>query len=586
MTKMSLSPGSQDLRLFQYLAPNTFSQLLVQSQTVSKSSRSKESISSPNIESGHEESDADPSPHAQPPASTPLIKSEPDSQSTNATHDVDDTSQGPGQRAAESTAAQIMAIPDNVGAPAVRSPSPFSAEVNLLDHDYMSDHDLQEKTFRQSQGYDKLSLAARRVWETKRAETLFRAGEPKHFECSEHLLGGRACSTLQEYLPSRLVARPVISSFFGHNKSGWDHVIKSVRVFLCRKCYQRHENRLHSHMAPIQLPLCRELVNRLERWRPGCLFTIQLTNPMQERVERFKEKMKKEGSVRRVVAAELDAEELEGKGSKNKRATNTPVLFAIRLERRFGGDNKTADELHDLFDWLDTKLADGTIEDLPAFEAVLEERPEDAEQFQAQKKRRDAAMKPLRMRVPIGPTPASEQTAESEHTPTHRPARAAPRKILRTAKGSRATNAVSSSQSQANLSTTCEPAGPSAHPKIILKLKGKKPVRADSMVDETQPGINKKRKRATVATSEDSKSEEESTAPTKKPRIAKLVVEAARKQSVPVEEVAEVPTLAPANGGQTRAYGEQHVQVTNGTTQLASFTLSDLKVIIDFAPGS
>jgi hypothetical protein len=583
---MSSSPASQDLRLFQYLAPNTFSQLLVQSQAVSKSSRSKKPISTPNIESRHEESDADPSPHAQLPASTPPIKSEPDSQPTRTTHHVDDTPQGPEQRAAESIAAHIMAIPDNVRAPVVRSPSPFSAEINSLDHDYMSDHDLPEKTVRQSQGYYKLSLAAKKVWETKRAETLFRAGEPKHFECSEHLLGGRPCSTLQEYLPSRMVARPVISSFFGHNKFGWNHVIKSVRVFLCRKCYQRHENRLHSHMAAIQLPLCRELVNRLERWRPGCLFTMQLTNAMQERVEKFKEEMKKEGSVRRVVAAELDAEDLEGKGSKNRRAINTPVLFAIKLERRFGGDNKTADELHDLFDWLDIKLADGTIEDLPAFEAILEERSQDADQFQAQKKRRDAATKPLRMRVPTGPTPASEQTTDSENTPTHRPARAAPRKVPRPAKGSRATNAVSSSQSQANLSTTCEPAGPSVHPKVILKLKGKKPVRADSLVDETQPRITRKRKRVTVSTREGSKNEGESAAPTKKPKIAKLVVEAARKQSVPIEEVAEVPTLAPANDGQTRASEEQHVEVTNGSTQLASLTFGDLKVIIDFAPGS
>jgi hypothetical protein len=581
---MSLSPTAQDLRLFQYLAPNTFSQLLAQSPTIPKSFRRK--TPPPTIDSGHEETDADPSPHAQPPAPTPSIKSEPTSQLASPTHAVVDNTNQYHVHTSGSAAAGIIVVPDDDIAPVVRSSSPFSAEIDSVGHGYMSDANLPEEVFREAQGYSKLSKAAKRTWETKRADTLFRAGKPKHFECLDHLIGGKPCSTLQEYLPSRMVARPVISSFFGHNKSGWNSIVKSVRVFLCRKCYQRHEHRLDKHLAPIQLPLCRELINRLETWRPGCLFTIQLTTAMEEKVERFNIKMEKEGSTRRAAAAELDAEDLEGKGSKNKRAANTPVLFAIKLENRFGGNNKTPEDVRNLFDWLDTKLADGTIEDLPAFEILLDERPQDVEQFQAHKKHRDAVKKTLLMRVPTELAPAPEQTTESENTPTHRPARAASRKKALPANESEAASATSASETQADLSTTCEPVGPSAPPKIILRLKCKKPVAADTTDIEAQPRITKKRKRATITTKEDSKNEGESAAAPKKAKVAKLTLKAAAKQPAPVGEVADAPTLEPAGGSKTRASGEQHVEVSNGSTHLTSFTFSDLEVILDFAPSS
>jgi hypothetical protein len=471
-------------------------------------------------------------------------------------------------------------------APVVRSSSPFSADIASVDHGYMSDANLPEEVFREAQGYSKLSTAAKRIWETKRAETLFRAGKPKHFECLDHLIGGTPCSTLQEYLPSRMVARPVVSSFFGHNKSGWNRIIKSVRVFLCRKCYQLHEHRLRKHLAPIQLPLCRELIDRLETWRPGCLFAIQLTTAMEEKVKRFNMKMEKEGSVRRTAAAELDAEDLEGKGSKNKRAINTPVLFAIKLENRFGGTNKTPADLRNLFDWLDTKLADGTIEDLPAFEILLDERPQDMEQFQAHKKHRDAVKKTLLMKLPTELAYAPDQTAESENTPTHRPARAAARKKAHPANRSGAGSVASASKTQAASSTTCEPIGPPAPPKIILKLKGKKSVNAEPTVVESQSRITKKRKRATVAIEDDSKNEGDSAAPTKKAKVAKLTLKAAKKQPALIGEVADVPTLEPANGSHTQLSEEQHVEVVNGSTHLASYTFSDLEVILDFAPSS
>jgi hypothetical protein len=584
MTKMSLSPTAQDLRLFQYLAPNTFSQLLAQSPSIPKSFGAKKPTSTPTIDSVHEETDADPSPHAQPPAPTPSIKSEPNSQPASPTHAVDDINIQDRIHAAGSAAAGTIVIPDDNVAPVVRSSSPFSADIASVDHGYMSDANLPEEVFREAQGYSKLSTAAKRTWETKRAETLFRAGKPKHFECLNHLIGGTPCSTLQEYLPSKMVARPVISSFFGHNKSGWNQIIKSVRVFLCRKCYQRHEYRLDHHMASIQLPLCRELIDRLERWRPGCLFTIQLTTAMEEKVKRFNMKMEKEGSVRRTAAAELDAEDLEGKGSKNKRAVNTPVLFAIKLEKRFGGTNKIPADLRNLFDWLDTKLADGTIEDLPAFEILLDERPQDMKQFQAHKKHRDAIKKTLLMRVPDELDHAPEQNTESENTPTHRPARAALRRKAPTANVSKAVSTISASGSQADL--TCQPVGPSARPKIILKLKGKKSVDTDPATVEPQPRITKKRKRATVTTKEDGKNDGESPAPTKKARVTKLTLKAATEQPASVEEVTDVPTLEPASGSGSRASEEQRVELTSGSAHLASFTFSDLEVILDFEPSS
>jgi hypothetical protein len=229
--------------------------------------------------------------------------------------------------------------------------------------------------------------------------------------------------------------------------------------------------------------------------------------------------------------------------------------------------------------WLETKLADGTIEDLPAFEALLEERPQDMEQMRAQKNGRDALEKTLLMKLPKKLSSTAEQITESENTPTHRPARAASRKKPRPINKSRVVDATAASVSN-NLSVASKEnainaesstlAGPSARPKIILKLKGKKTFRADSTTSETQPRI-KKRKRAIVITSEDSKNDEESAASTKKAKRRKLVVKAASEQAAPVEEVAPE---------------QQHVEITNGSTHLASLTFSDLKVIIDLAPGS
>lgn len=570
---MSLSPAAQDLRLFQYLAPNTFSQLLAQSPIASKSLKGNKTTNSQQVDSGHEDADtdADRSPHAQPPAPTPSIKSEPDSQPTSSTHSVENANQNPVQDTAGLVAAEITALLDDDRVLVVRSSSPFSAELDSIDHGYMSDADIPETNFRKAQGYHKLSNPQKTIWDTERAKKFVQEGKSKHFECLDHLLGNQPCSTLQEYLPSRMTARSVISSFFGHNKGGWNQIPKSVRVFLCRKCYQRHQHRLESHMASIQLPLFRELVDRLERWRPGCLFKIQLTTAMERKVEKVNVKMEKEGSVGRIVAAEVDSEDL---GSKGSRAANTPVLLAIKLENRFGGNQKTTGDLRNLLDWLETKLADGTIEDLPAFEALLEEYPQDMEQMRAQKNGRDALEKTLLMKVPKNLSSTAEQITESENTPTHRPARAASRKKPRPVNKSRVINATADSVSN-NLSVVPEKgavntesftlAGPSARPKIILKLKGKKTVKADSTTTEAQPRI-KKRKRASIPTSEDSKNEEESAAPTKKAKRRKLVAQAA-----PIEEVAPE---------------QQHVEVTNGSTHLASLTFSDLKVIIDFAPGS
>ncbi|KAG9593777.1 hypothetical protein KCU77_g4691, partial [Aureobasidium melanogenum] len=491
------------------LAPSTFKQMLPQSPTSSELPEGKRVDTSQIVDSGHEETDNIPSPHAQPPTSVASTEDESDRQHDRASGDS--------------------------------SSSPFSVEVGSLDdHQYMSDSDLIEETFRQAQGYSKLSATTRRTWETERANTLFQEGKPKHFECSEHLLSGRPCSTLQEYLPSRTAARPVVSSFFGHNKREWNQIIKSVRVFLCRECYQRHEHKLHPHLASIQLPFCRELVDRLEKWRPGCLFNIKLTKAMEEKVQRFERKMKIEGSVRQDVAAEIDAEDLEDQSSDVKRATKTPVLFAIKLENRFGGNNKTTEELRALFDWLQTKLTDGTIENIPAFEALLQIRTQDMKQLQIQQKRRPALKKALLMKVPAELASVSNQTTEPESTPTHIPSEPASLETLNVFDGSR---------------TITPPAltGPAARPRIVLKL-GKRKTQSEENTVEGKSDVSAKKAKLTESNDEVKNA----------------------KPHLPVKETAEERII---DDSALASEAQQHVEATNGSTRLTSLNFSDIKSV-------
>lgn len=518
---MSLSPATQDLQFVKLLAPSTFRHLLPQSATGSKLPKGKRADSSQFVDSGHEETDNDLSPHAQ--------------------------------HTAKLTTANINAMQDDDGASVASDSSPFSVEVDSLDNQYMSDSDLVEETFRQAQGYPRLPAITRRTWETERANTLFQEGKPKHFECAEHLLSGKQCSTLQEYLPSRTAARPVVSSFFGHNKREWNQIIKSVRVFLCRKCYQRHEHKLHPHLASIQLPLCRELVDRLERWRPGCLFRVKLTKAMEEKVERFERKMKIEGSTRQDAAAEIDAD-VEDQSSDVKRATKTPVLFAIKLENRFGGNNKTTEELRALFDWLQSKLTDGTIEDLPAFEALLRIRAQDIKQLQIQQKRRPALKKALLMKVPAGLASASHRTTEPEGTPTHVPSQPASPETLGLLDGSRAI-APSVLVDQ------------SARPSIVLKL-----------------GKGKKREHNTAAENEEI--EGKSAASAKKAKLTEDYDARQAESHLPVKGAANERTHEVARDHPALASEAQHVETTDGSTRLIStLAFSDTKSI-DIAPSS
>lgn len=519
---MSLSPATQDLQFVKLLAPSTFRHLLSQSPTDSKLPKDKRVDSSQVVDSGHEESDNDLSSHAQ--------------------------------HLAKAATAKINASQDDDRASFASDSSPFSVEVDSLDHQYMSDNDLIEETSRQAQGYLRLPATTRRTWETERAYTLFQEGKPKHFECAEHLLSGKQCSTLQEYLPSRTAARPVVSSFFGHNKREWNQIIKSVRVFLCRKCYQRHEHKLHPHLASIQLPLCRELVDRLERWRPGCLFRVKLTKAMEEKVERFERKMKIEGSTRQDAAAEIDTEDVEDQSSDVKRATNTPVLFAIKLENRFGGNNKTTGELRALFDWLQIKLTDGTIEDLPAFEALLQIRTQDIKQLQIQQKRRPALKKALLMKVPAGLASASHRINEPEGTPTHVPVQPASPETLDLLDGSRAiAPSVSFDQS--------------ARPRIVLKL-----------------GKGKKREHNTAAENEEI--EAKSAASAKKAKLTEYDDAREAESHLPVKDAADERTHEVARDVPVLASEAQHVEATDGSMRLiSSLTFSDIKSI-DVAPSS
>ncbi|KAI5274407.1 hypothetical protein E4T47_02504 [Aureobasidium subglaciale] len=545
--------------------------------TPSSSLKLNAQVSTRVIDSGHEETDEDPSPPAQPPASNPSTEPESEAQ-------------------------------------------------------YMSDDDLIEENYRESQGYSGLTATERRVWETDRAKLLFRESHAKHFECSIHLLDEAPCSTLQGYLPSRMAARPVVSCFFGHNKNEWNQINKSVRLFLCRKCYQRRGHKLGSHLASIQLPFCREMVERLKTWRPDCLFTIKLTKAMVEKVQRFEKLVAVQGSVRQEAAAEVDSDDTESRGADIRRANHTPVLVAIELENRFGGRNKTAEELSALFDWLELKMVDGTIEDLPAFEALLNISPENEEQLHAQQKRRAALRDSLQIKLAAKrqprkrPIPASAQgNGEPEMTTTLDPSQMASVTKFPAAPTFRAINAkpptasrsevpVASGVSASGLELLCAAAGLTATDqsqvgstvdavhsdplvsrslpvatKIMLKFnKGKAPAEAGPVIGESQPHMLKKRKRITASTHEDDTEEERVVAIERVKRVKPITGTQIEKDSPldPLGDVQMSGTLSDETPQLSGAVEGRQFEIKNGSVTLATLTFEGMKVVIDFAPSS
>ncbi|KAI5194661.1 hypothetical protein AUEXF2481DRAFT_8312 [Aureobasidium subglaciale EXF-2481] len=546
--------------------------------TPSSSLKLNEQVSTRVIDSGHEETDEDPSPHTQPPASTPYTEPE--------------------------------------------------SEVQ-----YMSDDDLIEENYRGTQGYSKLTATERRVWETDRAKLLCREGHAKHFECSIHLLGEAPCSTLQGYLPSRMAARPVVSCFFGHNKNEWNQINKSVRLFLCRKCYQRRGHKLGSHLASIQLPFCREMVERLKIWRPDCLFTIKLTKAMVEKVQRFEKVVAVEGSVRQEAAAEVDSDDPESRGANIRRANHTPVLVAIELENRFGGRNKTAEELSALFDWLESKMVDGTIEDIPAFEALLNISPENEEQLHTQQKRRAtlkdslhiklAAKRQSRKGIPV--SASTQRTTEPEVTTTLNPPQVVSVAKFPAAPTFRAINAKPSTASQSEVSVASgvsasglellcaaadlatadqSQAGPIvdvAHgdpfvsrplpvaTRIMLKFnKGKAPAEAGPATEDSQPHTLKKRKRVNASTREDD-AEEEGVVAIERVKRVKPITGTQVEKDFPVdapEDVQMSGTLSDMTPQLSGAVEGHQIDIKNGSSTLATLRFEGTKVVIDFAPSS
>jgi hypothetical protein len=592
------------------------------------------------IDSGREETDEDPSPHAQPPAPTPSIKSKPDDESTYSTDDDDGLEQ---EMAGDTSELSSILNDDRVHTTEiadVRSLSSLSThritEADPLEDDYLSDDDLIEEDAKKAEGYLDMSASEKRAWEGKQAETFFRAGFAKHFECSIHLLEEEHCTTHQEYYPSRCAARPVVSCFFGHNKNEWSQIVKSVRVMLCRKCYQRLDHKHKPHLASIQLPVCQELINRLDRWRPGCHFRIGLTKAMSAKVDRFNLEVASCGLTRQEVAATIDANRPNRKGADIDRAENTPVLFAIELKNRFEGDNKTIGDVRALLDWVAVKLADGTIEDLPAFEALLKLRPQDKQKLLAQQRRRatlkssrrslaSADKVEVRHSCKVLPLSDSDHIAETADTPTPGPSRAAFPAMLPPARTFKAINVPIASSSRTSLLTAsgsdnsgldllCTAADfvrdgssgtdpfvssvPPARTQIMLKFgKGKMPVITNPVTEASQAQIPKKRKRITIVVREDSKVHEDTAPATKKAKRAKAVPkeaakeaaqEAAQEQS-PVGKVVNAQTIDIGSNDQassSKEMAEQKIEIKNGTTHLASLTFSGTKVILDFAQAS
>lgn len=633
-----------------------FSEILAQSRAAHKAPRKRTPVSRRVIDSEDEDSDQDPSPHAQPPASTPSISSpliEPNRKSHSPAQDSRDNDQRSIQKTSEATAVGGKPAQEDEEArdphheegndrPLV--PTQDTTEIDPAECDFQSDADIDESLARLAENYSKMDAAQKRSWESNRALDNFRNGRPKHFECLVHLLGDSPCSTRQEYYPSKVGARSAISGFFGHNKNEWNQVPKAVRVFLCRKDYQRHQHKLKNGMGYFHLPLCRELVNRLEQWRPGNRFTVQLTKTMSERLTKFYEEVHA-GLSEAEAAAKTDAIKTEGTTTDAvRKAEKTPVIFAIELQNRFRGDKKTPDDVRALLDWLETKLADGTIKDFPAFEALFEALPQDVKRMQDEQKRRRAleneklpeAVKLAKKRnthtkAAAASSSASVQATEREPSPTAGPSQAAattgyavassptgvegtkrgkspmpdPSKTARTAMPPPSftftpINTDTASYSGSNITSTpqfenlwetalkCDRenearekvqngqsdededqemesdiemtnanngfavtkthASPS---KITLRLgkanKGKAPVRAGFVPSEPEALVPKKRKHAATPVRRDSKLEGEQTRPAKK-----------SKQTTPVDEPSVVATLS----------------------------ISDMKVVIDFAPAT
>ncbi|KAI5207865.1 hypothetical protein E4T39_01809 [Aureobasidium subglaciale] len=546
--------------------------------TPSSSLKLNEQVSTRVVDSGHEETIEDPSPHAQPPVSTPSTEPE-------------------------------------------------------FEDQYMSDDDLIEENYRGTQGYSKLTATERRVWETDRAKLLSREGHARHFECSIHLLGEPPCSTLQAYLPTRMAARPVVSCFFGHNKNEWNQINKSVRLFLCRKCYQRRGHKLGSHLASIQLPFCREMVERLKTWRPDCLFTIKLTKAMIEKVQRFEKLVAVEGSVRQEAAAEVDSDDLQSRGADIRRANHTPVLFAIELENRFGGRNKAAEELRTLLDWLESQMVDGTIMDLPAFEALLNISPENQEQLHAQQKRRAALKDTLHIKLAAKrpsrrsiPTPASaHENTKPEVITTLGPSQVVSVANLPPVPTFRAINAeaLTASQSEipvaleasaSGLELLCAAAGltatdqsqvvpiiDAAHSdpfisrplpvatRIMLKLnKGKAPAEVGPNTEELQPRTVNKRKLVSASTCEDN-TEERPIAAVERVKRVKHIIEARVEKDYPVDASRDVEmsdALSDEIMQLSTAVEGRQVEIKNGSKTLATLTFDGMKVVIAFVPSS
>ena len=97
---------------------------------------------------------------------------------------------------------------------------------------FYSDADIDDLNARLTEEVSKMPYHQKRNWEGARAEANFNAGKPKHFKCSIDLMGDPACTTLQEYMPTRTHARTAISGFFGHNKTEWLHIPNDIRVYL------------------------------------------------------------------------------------------------------------------------------------------------------------------------------------------------------------------------------------------------------------------------------------------------------------------------------------------------------------------
>lgn len=275
----------------------------------------------------------------------------------------------------------------------------------------------------------------------------------KEFVCVSEALGYTKCDTNQEY-SSELYMRSWTSCFFGHNKNEWRQRPYWMIVGLCRKHYQRITyDAEHNHEAStdlksiphLQLRLIRAQLDKDQEWRPHALYKVQLAKALTVEINKFndlvaqgqseenayakidenraalwtakvaKSKLKEKGDSQaqkqktdsQAQEQETDSRTQHQKTNKNRPsktpAHTTPIRLAVELHRNVIGPDfdKNLHYVRCVLDFLESKLLDGSLTQLPALEFLLHYREEDKRRKDALRKFKERVDKKKRTPVKI-----------------------------------------------------------------------------------------------------------------------------------------------------------------------------------------